>query len=122
MSGTKSLTTKAYNPAPGDIVWTDFDPRTGREQGGRRPAVVVSDISLYHASGFVILCPITSKIRPFPSSVVLDDASGISGEIFTYQIRSIDTSARPLVYSGTSLSAAKLTELREKLAVLLGIE
>lgn len=30
-----------YEPAAGDLIWTDFDPRTGREQGGRRPALVI---------------------------------------------------------------------------------
>jgi mRNA interferase MazF len=33
---------KAYIPGPGDIVWLEFDPQAGREQAGRRPAVVLS--------------------------------------------------------------------------------
>ena len=32
----------AYSPERGDLVWIDFDPQVGREQRGRRPAVVVS--------------------------------------------------------------------------------
>ena len=31
-----------YAPEAGDLIWTDFDPRVGREQSGRRPALVVS--------------------------------------------------------------------------------
>jgi mRNA interferase MazF len=32
---------KRYVPEAGDLVWTDFDPRVGREQSGRHPALVV---------------------------------------------------------------------------------
>jgi hypothetical protein len=28
-------------PAAGDLIWTDFDPGRGREQAGRRPALVL---------------------------------------------------------------------------------
>ena len=31
-----------YVPDRGDIIWTDFDPQAGREQAGRRPALVLS--------------------------------------------------------------------------------
>ena len=30
-------------PQRGDVVWLDFDPQTGREQSGRRPALMLSD-------------------------------------------------------------------------------
>jgi mRNA interferase MazF len=36
------MTGSAYVPASGDLIWTDFDPAKGREQAGRRPALVVS--------------------------------------------------------------------------------
>jgi len=41
-----------YKPDAGDFVWTDFDPRVGREQSGRRPALVVSPRAFWRASGF----------------------------------------------------------------------
>lgn len=31
-----------YYPDRGDIVWLDFDPQTGHEQAGRRPALALS--------------------------------------------------------------------------------
>lgn len=33
---------KGYVPEAGDIVWLDFTPQAGREQAGRRPALVLS--------------------------------------------------------------------------------
>jgi mRNA interferase MazF len=110
-----------YAPAAGDLVWTDLDPRTGREQGGRRPALVISPADFFLASRFVIVCPITSRVRPFASSVVLPTGLPIAGEILTSHVRSIDTLARRLLYGGAAVPAAVLAEVRAKLGALVGI-
>ena len=110
-----------YIPQAGDIVWTDFDPRTGREQGGRRPALVISPRELYEGARFLIVCPVTSKIRPFGSSVVLPANFPLKGEILTSHVRSIDALARPIRYSGATVAAFVLAAVRAKLAFLCGI-
>ena len=33
-----------YAPARGDVVWLQCTPQAGREQSGRRPAVIVSPV------------------------------------------------------------------------------
>ena len=66
-----------FEPDAGDIVWTDFDPTLGREQAGARPALVVSPLAFYRASRFVIVCPITSRMRPFRTSVVLPEGLAV---------------------------------------------
>ena len=33
---------KMYIPERGDLVWTDFNPATGHEQMGKRPAIILS--------------------------------------------------------------------------------
>lgn len=108
-------------PEAGDLIWTDFDPRIGREQGGRRPALVISPAAFWRASRFAIVVPITSRVRPFGTSVVLDESLPISGEILTSHVRSIDTLARPVRRMGARVSDAVLAEVRAKLAVLTGI-
>ncbi|HTW69483.1 MAG TPA: type II toxin-antitoxin system PemK/MazF family toxin, partial [Acetobacteraceae bacterium] len=55
MSGAKRSMSDAFEPDAGDIVWTNLDPRTGREQSGRRPAVVVSPAAFWRASRFAIV-------------------------------------------------------------------
>ena len=110
-----------YAPEAGDIVWTDFDPRTGREQGGRRPALVISPREFYQGARFLIVCPITSKIRPFGSSVVLPTNFPLKGEILTSHVRSLDALARPIRYSGATVAQAVLAQVRAKLAFLCGI-
>jgi mRNA interferase MazF len=110
-----------YAPEAGDLIWTDFEPRVGRERSGRRPALVISPTDFYRASEFAIVCPITSRIRPFRSSVVLPPGLPVAGEILTSHVRSIDTLARPISYAGAAVPVVTLDEVRNKLAVLIGL-
>lgn len=61
----------SYIPHRGDLVWIDFDPQAGREQAGRRPAIILSDKKYNARSELVILCPITSQLKPYPFIVAL---------------------------------------------------
>jgi len=110
-----------WQPDAGDLIWTDFDPTRGREQAGRRPALVVSAKTFMQLTGLAIVCPITSKVRPFPSSVVLPPGLPVAGEILTSHIRSIDTLARPVVYAGASIEPKIADEVRAKLAAFITI-
>jgi len=110
-----------YAPDAGDVVWTDFNPRTGREQAGKRPALVVSPREFYDGTRFIIVCPITSRIRPFGSSVVLPAGSPIEGEILVAQMRSLDALARPLRFSGMKIDPTLLSAVRSKIAFLCGV-
>jgi mRNA interferase MazF len=110
-----------YEPDAGDLVWTDFDPRPGREQGGRRPALVLSPVEFWRATGFAFVAPVTSRVRPFPSSVVLPAGGRVTGEVLLGQTRSIDTLARPIRPTGDAVPSDLLGEARAKLAVLLDI-
>jgi mRNA interferase MazF len=110
-----------YAPDAGDVVWTDFNPRTGREQGGRRSALVVSPREFYDGARFVVVCPITKRIRPFGSSVVLPAGSPIAGEILVAQMRSLDALARPIRFSGMKIDPSLLSDVRRKIAFLCGV-
>src|SRR5690349_4092460 len=110
-----------YVPEAGDLVWTDFDPRVGHEQSGRRPALAVSPADFCRATEFAIVCPITSHVRPFGTSVVLPPGLPVSGEILTSHVSSIDTLARPVSYAGAGVPAAILDDVRSKLAALIGL-
>ncbi|HEY2446129.1 MAG TPA: type II toxin-antitoxin system PemK/MazF family toxin [Rhizomicrobium sp.] len=110
----------SYRPEAGDLVWTDFDPRVGWVQSGRRPALVVSPSAFWRASGFLIVCPITSRIRPFGTSVVLPEGLPVTGEILASHVRSIDTAARRIAFAGVSVPDVILVDVRAKLAALMG--
>ncbi|MFT4029839.1 MAG: type II toxin-antitoxin system PemK/MazF family toxin [Protaetiibacter sp.] len=56
----------------GMVVWAELDPARGREQSGRRPALVVaSDLYLEQADSLAIIVPCTSHDRGWPNHVRL---------------------------------------------------
>jgi mRNA interferase MazF len=115
------MTASAYVPDAGDLIWTDFDPSKGREQAGRRPALVVSPALFTENTGLAIVCPITSRVRPFPTSVVLPLGLPIAGEILTSHIRTIDTQARPIRYAGVTVPSPVAQLVRAKLNTFITI-
>lgn len=115
------MTEPAWLPDAGDLIWTDFTPTRGREQSGRRPALVVSSKTFTAMTGMAVVCPITSRVRPFPTSVVLPPGLPVEGEILLSNIRSIDTLVRPILYAGAAITATLADEVRAKLAALISI-
>ncbi len=110
-----------YVPEAGDLIWTDFDPKLSREQGGRRPALVISAASFAAMTGLAVVCPITSRVRPFPTSVVLPAGLPVSGEILLSSVRSIDLLGRPIRFAGAGIPNATRQLVRAKLAAFLAI-
>jgi mRNA interferase MazF len=115
------MTAPAYIPDAGDLIWTDFDSTRGREQAGRRPALVISSGAFAANTGLAVVCPITSKVRPFPTSVVLPENLPIVGEILVSHVRSIDTQARPVHYAGASVPTDIAQLVRAKLNAVITI-
>ena len=110
-----------FLPEAGDLIWTDFNPTLGREQAGRRPALALSPRAFVLNTGFVFVCPIASRIRPFPTSVVLPDGLPIAGEILLSHLRGIDIQARPIHPVGAAVPAETARQVRAKLAALIAI-
>jgi mRNA interferase MazF len=109
------MTGPAYLPGSGDLIWTDFDPTRGREQAGRCPALVVSASTFTENTGLAVVCPITSRVRPFPTSVVLPPGLPVAGEILVSHIRSIDAQARTVRYAGAAVPLDIAQLVRAKL-------
>ena len=79
-----------YVPRRGDLVWLHFDPQTGHEQAGRRPAVVLSPESYNGRVGLAIFCPVTSQAKGYPFEVPLPPGSAASGVLLSDQVKSLD--------------------------------
>ena len=81
-------------PKRGDLLWITYLPTTGHEQGGRRPAIVLSH-DLYNSKvGLCIACPVTSEVKGYPFEVSLPDGLPVHGVILADQVRSVDWRAR----------------------------
>jgi mRNA interferase MazF len=85
---------KRYVPARGDIVWLRFDPQSGHEQAGRRPALVVSPRAYNGTVGLALVCPITSRVKGYPFEVLLPEGGKVNGAVLSDQVKSLDWRAR----------------------------
>jgi len=81
-------------PNRGDIVLLEFHPQRGREQAGRRPAIVLSPRSYNAKVGLAILCPITSHPKGYPFEVALPTGLKTKGVILADHVKSLDWVAR----------------------------
>jgi len=114
----KSGKSKDYIPERGDIVWLEFDPRTGREHSGLRPAIVLSPKEYNNKAGLAIFCPVTSKIKGYPFEVAVKIHNKIQGVILTDQIKSLDWRIRKaefIVKSGDII----LNKVIDKISLLI---
>ena len=84
----------AYIPRQGDVLAVTYDPQSGHEQKGRRPALVVSQDLFNRSTGLAIVCPLTDTDRGFPFHVAVVEDSGLKGYIMVEQVKSIDYHTR----------------------------
>jgi len=109
----------SYVPDAGDIVWLDFDPQAGREQGRRRPAIVLTDLAYNRASGLAVVCPLTSRRKPYPFALpALIDK--IEGAVLMDHLKSVDWKERDAKFHSKA-DPALLNRVRGYVAVLLRI-
>jgi mRNA interferase MazF len=85
---------RRYVPEHGDIVWLDFSPHVGHEQGGRRPALALSPKRYNGPSGMAIFCPITNQSKGYPFEVPLPPGFEVTGTVLADQLKSLDWANR----------------------------
>lgn len=104
----------------GDIVWADFDPVRGSEQGGVRPAIVLTSIDFHLTSSKAIVCPITRNPSPWPTKIGLPDTMKTTGFVLADQIRTLHRSERGFRFIERAPEAL-LAEVRAIVGAILGI-
>ncbi len=103
-----------YVPKQGDIISVTFDPQSGHEQRGRRPALVVSKDLFNIGTGFSIVCPLTNTSRNFPFHIPIPENSNLTGFVMVEQVKSIDFHSR----KATLIEKASQDLLEEVLSIL----
>ena len=114
------MVARSYVPDAGDLVWLTFDPQAGHEQRGRRPALILSPRAYNAKARLAIACPITSQVKRYPFEVALPTGGKISGAILADHVKNLDWHARRVVFESKA-SAEIVTEVRERLRVLIGV-
>lgn len=84
----------SYVPQQGDFIALTFDPQSGHEQKGRRPAFVVSKDLFNRRTGLAIVCPVTNTDRGYPFHVPVPAGSKLTGFIMVEQVKSVDYRSR----------------------------
>jgi len=107
-----------FVPEAGDIVWLEFDPQAGHEQSGHRPALVLSAAIYNRATGMMVCCPLTTRIKGYPFEVPISGQP--SSVVLADQVKNLDWRARQAKLKGR-VSAYELAQVRSKLRALVGL-
>lgn len=108
----------AYVPDQGHAIWFTFDPQAGREQAGRRPAIVLTPAAYNRKTGLVLVCPVTSQEKGYTFEVSLPTGLPVSGVILADHVKSADWRARQAAFI-CALPPAILLDVLAKLSALL---
>ena len=81
-------------PELGTIGWLVFDPQAGREQAGRRPAIVLSHTRYNEKTGLAVFCPITSRVKGYPFELAVPAGLSVGGVVLCDHLRSQDWKER----------------------------
>ena len=105
-----------YIPEKGDFISVSFDPQSGHEQKGRRPAIVVSNFLFNKATGLAIVCPITNTNRKIPFHLAVPKSSSLTGFVMVEQVKAIDYNAR-----NAKFIEKATTELLEDITAIIDV-
>jgi mRNA interferase MazF len=105
---------REYIPKKGDFISVTFDPRSGHEQKGRRPALVVSNALFNESTSLAIVCPLTTTHRGYPFHVAVIGHPDVKGFVMVEQVKSVDCRVR----HAKSLGKASNDLLDEVLSIL----
>jgi mRNA interferase MazF len=111
------MVAKSYIPDRGDVVWISLNPSKGREQTGRRPAIVISPKLYNLKSRLILLCPITSKKKGYPFETEIS-IKEIEGVVLADQIKSLDWKVRNIKFI-TKVSPDTIRKIFMKVRVLV---
>jgi len=105
-----------YVPDRGDVVWVQFSPKRGHEQGGRRPALILSSKEFSERTSFIFCCPITSRVKGYPLEVRIS-VDAVQGVVLADQAYTFDWYARRPTFAGRAPSAV-VSQVGELISIL----
>ena len=111
-------------PRRGDVVRVRLDPVEGSEQGGERPALVLSPDVVNEHSPVLLVASITSRkverVYPFEAAIAPPDGGlAIPSKVMLMQLRSIDK--RRICGRYGSIAPTTMTRVEEALRVATGL-
>ncbi|MES2709389.1 MAG: type II toxin-antitoxin system PemK/MazF family toxin [Verrucomicrobiota bacterium] len=101
-----------------DVYWARLDPVEGSELSKTRPCVIVSQDALNASLSTVVVCPLTSTIRPAWRTRLNITVAGRSADVCADQIRTL--SKIRLTKKLGSLNSQETIALRQLLTDMYG--
>ena len=102
----------------GEIYWADLDPTKGSEISKTRPCVIVSRDELNAVLPTLVVCPITSTVRPKWRTRLQIRCANRKADVCTDQIRTV--SKTRLGNCLSKLSKTESKDLHSLLAEMYG--
>lgn len=99
----------------------DFTPNAGTEQGGRRPALVLSPKRFNIATGLMLACPVTNQLKGSPWEVSLPKGVRVTGAVLSDHVRSVDWISRNAEYHSDATDEI-MCEVLGRLEAILAID
>jgi mRNA interferase MazF len=109
-----------YVPDAAHVIKIDLDPLKGHEQGGWRPAIVLSTKSYNGKTGLLVAVPVTSQIKGYPFEVPLPAQMKTTGVVLVDQIKNLDWRQRRAHFVETAPSSV-VKAILERVAILVGL-
>lgn len=111
----------------GDIYWAEIAPRSGSEQSGRRPVIIVSHDGFNETPGWrsIIVVPLSTSARQAlrgPTVITIPESGGLrkSSIALCHQVTTLDRGK--LIERMGSLSSELLAEVAGGLKAALDLE
>ena len=111
----------SYLPDRGDLIWLNFTPQAGKEQAGRRPALLLSPSSYNRKSGLALVCPVTSQVKGYPFEVAIPAGLPVQGVILCDHLRSLDWQERRATRINR-LPDSVMAEVLARIGALIGLD
>lgn len=106
-----------FVPDSGDLIWIDFDLVAGHEQGGHRPAVVMTPFAYSNKVGLLLCVPCTTQVKGYPFEVAL--SGNRDSFALADQVTSVDWRAWKVVKKGT-ITQLELADIKARAKALIG--
>ena len=111
---------RPYCPDDGDLIWIDFDPRSGNEQAGTRPAIVLSPRKYNMKARLCVVCPIMTRVKGYPFEVPLPEGAAVSGVVLSDQIKCLSWEKGAARFAGRASKRIQ-QDVRAKMKALLSL-
>ena len=92
-----------------DIVLVNLDPTIGSEIKKTRPCVIISPDEINHNLNTIIIAPITSKSKRYPTRVSVSH-NNVDGFVVIDQVRTIDK--RRIIKSLDTLQPSEIKKVK----------